>query len=284
MLRRAGRHCQVKPVPRVMACSPMPRCRIPYLEQKRSHSRSPSARTLTNDPWPLTTIHYPLSTIHYPLSTIHYPLHCRKPVPPSPARVSETCYTARSSPNTSALDPNTLPPHTLPPAMSTGSALKVRILPPADIASGPVGNNRQCAYLPSFAQSKRSDAKRSMKPLPAHPAPGSESCHEEHETVTALRTSCTKTPSFAHFQSKNDGELTATASCYESPCQYPVTKSEEKILELVKTGQNSAFDTLSIPGRYPISEVFAAGLRHIRTHLGHYWTESDAFLHTSASL
>jgi len=64
--------------------------------------------------------------------------------------------------------------------------------------------------------------------MPALPAPGSVSCHEKHATVTVLRTFCTKTTFFAHFQSKTDRELTATASYYERPCQYPVTKSEEK--------------------------------------------------------
>ncbi len=114
--------------------------------------------------------------------------------------------------------------------MSTGSALKARILPPADIAPGPVGNYRQCAYLPSFAQSTRSDTKRSMKPLPAHPAPGSVSCHEKNATVTGLRTSCTKMPSFAHILSEIGRKLTATVSCYETPSRNPVTRYREKTL------------------------------------------------------
>jgi len=85
----------------------------------------------------------------WPLTTGHYPLHCRNPVPPSPARVSETCYTAGSSPDTTRLGPNAMHTHICPPTMprpptmSTSSELNVRTLPPAHIAPGAAATNRQ---------------------------------------------------------------------------------------------------------------------------------------------
>ena len=60
---------------------------------------------------PVATGYRPPATGYRPLATIHYPLPRRNPLPPSPARVSETCYNARSSPNTTRLDP-TAPHHT----------------------------------------------------------------------------------------------------------------------------------------------------------------------------
>ena len=123
-----------------------------------------------------------------------------------------------------------------------------------------------------------------MPTMPALPPPGSVSCHETRETVAELRTFCTKTTFFAHFLSKTDRELTATASCYESPCHYPVTRREKVFSKLGQSGQNSVFDTQSIPCRYPVSEEFPAGLRHIRTLLGQYRTESAPFLRTCAAL
>ena len=171
-----------------------------------------------------------------------------------------------------------------PPTMSTSPELNVRILPPAHIAPGAAGTNRQCTTLQSAAPPTRSGTRRAMPPMPALPPPASVSCHEKHATDTILRTFCTKTTPFAHFQSKNDREPTATASCYESPRQYPVTRREKVFSKLGQSGQNSAFDTLSIPCRYPVSEKIAAGLRHIRTLLGQYRTESAPFLHTCAAL
>lgn len=167
--------------------------------------------------------------------TFPYPDSRFSPVLPSPARVSETCYTARLNLNTTRLDLNAPHSHTCPPtmprppAMPTCPELHFRSLPPAHVVPGPAGTSQQCADLPSAAPPTRSGMAPAMPPMPAPPAPGSVSCHEKHATDTVLRTFCTKTPSFAHFRSKSDRELTATASCYESPCQYPVTKSEEKI-------------------------------------------------------
>ena len=190
----------------------------------------------------------------------------------------------RAGPERAALHtcPPTMP---RPPTMSTCSERHVRNLPPAHIAPGATATNRKCATLPPAAPPTRSGAVPAMlSPMPALPPPGSVSCHEKHATDTVLRTFCTKTTPFAHFQSKNDREPTATASCYESPRQYPVTRREKVFSKLGQSGQNSAFDTLSIPCRYPVSEKIAAGLRHIRTLLGQYRTESAPFLHTCAAL
>jgi len=44
------------------------------------------------------------------------------------------------------------------------------------------------------------------------------------------------------------------------------------------------FDSLSIPCRYPVSEKFAASLRHFWTHLGQNRTESAPPLRTCAAL
>ena len=234
---------------------------------------------------PLATGRWLLSTIHYSLSTA-----VPNPLPTPPAKVSETCYTARLNLNATRLHPNALHAHSCPPtmprppAMSTCSELNVRTLPPAHIAPGAAGTNRQCTTLQSAAPPTRSGTRRAMPPMPALPPPASVSCHEKHATDTILRTFCTKTTPFAHFQSKNDREPTATASCYESPRQYPVTRREKVFSKLGQSGQNSAFDTLSIPSRYPVSKKIAAGLRHIRTLLSQFWTESAPFLRTCAAL
>ena len=226
----------------------------------------------------------------WPLTTGHYPLHCRNPVPPSPASVSETCYTARSSPNTFGLHPNALHAHNCPPTMprpqtmSTCSDLNVRNLPPAHIAPGAAATTRKCTTHPSAAPPTRSRTRRAIPPMPALPPPVSASCHEKDATVAVLRTFCTKTTSFAHFLFKNDRELTATASCYESPCRYPVTRREKKFSKLGPSGQNKHFDTLSIPCRYPISVKLAVRSRHIWSRLGHFWTEPAPSLHTCAPL
>ena len=87
----------------------------------------------------------------------------------------------------------------------------------------------------------------------------------------------------AHFLHQNDRELTATVSCYESPCPYPVTRRPKNFSKLDQTGQNKQFDTLSIPCRYPISQKFAATLRHNTTLLGQLWTDSAAYLTACAA-
>jgi len=179
--------------------------------------------------------------------------------------------------------------------MSTRSELNVRNLPLANIAPGAAATNRKCSYLLSAAPPTRSGTKPAMQPMPSPPAPGSVSCHEKHVTDTVLRTFCTRTSSFcalsalechhfAHFQSKTDRELTATASCHESPCPYPVTRTKENFQSQALLGKSIQFDTLSIPCRYPISEKFAAGLRHIWTLLAQYWTIPAPFLRTCAAL
>ena len=223
--------------------------------------------------WQLSTIHCsPESAPNAPCKSLRNVLYCkveseRNQAPPE-RTASHNC-------------PPTLPK---PPAMSTCSELNVRTLPPANIAPGAAGTNRQCTTLQSAAPPTRSRTRRAMPPMPALPPPASVSCHEKHATDTILRTFCTKTTPFAHFQSKNDREPTATASCYESPRQYPVTRREKVFSKLGQSGQNSAFDTLSIPCRYPVSKKIAAGLRHIRTLLSQFWTESAPFLRMCAAL
>ena len=78
--------------------------------------------------------------------------------------------------------------------------------------------------------------------------------------------------------------MPTSVSCNESPCQYPVTRREKNFSKLGQSGQNGAFDTLSIPCQYPVSQNLAAGLRPIRTLPGHNWTESAPFLRTCAAL
>ena len=147
--------------------------------------------------------------------------------------------------------------------MSTCSELHVPNLHPAHIAPVPTGANRKCSHLPPAAPSIHSGTKPALPPMPAPPAPGSVSCHEKHATVTVLRTLCTKTPLFAHFLSKTDRVLTATASRYESPCQYPVTRSEEKIH---KTGLNWSQQRT----RYPIDTLPIPDFRTIRSQFASY--------------
>ena len=216
-----------------------------------------------------------LATGHWLPATDHRPLttgHCSpaSPLSPSPARVSESCYTARLNPNTTGLDPNAPQSHTCPPtiprppAMSTRSELNVRNLPPANIAPGAAATNRKCSHLSSAAPPIHCGTKSPMPSMPAPPTPGSVSCHEEHATDTILRTFCTKTPSFAHFQSKTDRELTATASCYESPCRYPVTRTQKSFSKSGPSGQiytiRYPIDTLPIPDFRKIRGRFASHL------------------------
>ena len=171
-----------------------------------------------------------------------------------------------------------------PPTMSTCSEPNVRNQPPANMASGTAAANPKCGHLPTAAPPPRCETKPAMQPMPAPPSPGSVSCHKEHAADTVLRTSCLRTPSFAHSQSKTDRELTATASCYESPCQYPVTSTKEIFQNETDQAEIEHFDTLSIPCRYSISAILAAGLRHVWTLLGRNWTEPAPFLPTCAAL
>ena len=62
-------------------------------------STRPSTASAVSGHRILTTGLRPLVTGHRPPTTGHRQLQSRNPVPPSPARVSETCYTARLSPN-----------------------------------------------------------------------------------------------------------------------------------------------------------------------------------------
>ena len=165
-----------------------------------------------------------------------------------------------------------------PPFMSTCSEPNVRILPQANFAPGIAGNNPKCADLPSAAPPAHTVATHAMRPMPAPPASGSVSCHEKHAAVAVLRNSCAKNDIFCAFSRQERQELTAAVSCYESPCRYPVTRRPKNFSKLGQTGQNRQFDTLSIPCRFPISEKFAATLRHNTTLLGLFRKESAVFL------
>ncbi len=219
---------------------------------------------------PLATAHRPLATDHWPLPTVHYPLSTAVPqsAPAVPCKSLRNVLYCKAGPECAASHncPPTLP---RPPTMPTHSERHVLTLSPSHIAPGLAATSPKCTTRP---------------PMPAPPPPASVSCHEKDATVTVLRPFCTKTTLFAHFLSKNDKELTATASCYESPCQYPVTRRENFFSKLDQSGQNSAFDTLSIPSRYPVSEKLAAPLRHIRTPPGQCQTESAPLLRTCAAL
>ncbi len=250
-------------------CLPKWRYKFLFLRVQRSHSLP--LQFLATDHWPLSTA-LSKSGPAVPCKSFRNVLYCKvEPahIQAGPERAaSHTC-------------PPTMP---RPPTISTSAELNVRNLPPATIAPGTAATNPKCPHLPSAAPPMYCGTNSPMQPLPSLPAPGSVSCHEEHAAVTVLRTFCTKTTSFAHFQSKTDRELTATASCYESPCRYPVTRREKKFSKLGPSGQNKHFDTLSIPCRYPISVKLAVRSRHIWSRLGHFWTEPAPSLHTCAPL
>ena len=181
---------------------------------------------------------------------------------------------------------------------TTCSQLNVRILPQAYIAHGPAGTNQKCADLPPAAHTIRNGWKPALPPMETgfaahdtffffplrrrHPAryPVTRSVQQSLICVLpALRTTY-----FARLYDKNGHEMPTFVSCYESPCHYPVTRSKKNFSKLDQSGQNMHFDTLSIPCRYPISQEFAATLRHTWTFLGLFWTESAAFWHTCAAL
>ena len=170
-----------------------------------------------------------------------------------------------------------------PPAMSTRSKPNVPSLAPTHITKGPFYTNLQCADPSPAEPPIYSRVTPALPRMPLPPPPGSVSCHKEHTTATVLRTFCTKMTSLAHSLSKSDRELTVTASCYEGPSQHPVTRREQFLSKLGQSGQNSAFDTLSIPCQYPVSEKLAAGLRHTWTLQGQFRPESAPFLRTCAA-
>ena len=150
---------------------------------------------------------------------------------------------------------NARPPCPDRPAMSTCPESNVRILPQVHIAPVAAGTYRKSPTLPPAAPPTRNGMKPAMPPMPAPPATGPVSCHEKHAAVTVLRTFCTRTTYFARFYDKNGRQTTATVSCYESPCLYPVTRRKKNFSKLGQSDQNKHFDTLSIPCRYPISAV-----------------------------
>ena len=207
-----------------------------------------------------------VSTFRVSAVPAHYPLQFRNPVPPFPARDSETCYTARSGPNTTRPDPHALHTHTCPPTMprpptmSTCSELNVPFLPQANFAPRPAGSSPKSADLSAAAPPAHSGMRPAMQPMPAPPAPGSVSCHEMHAAVAALLTSCAQNDiSCAFSRQKRLGTDSGRILLRES---MPMSCHEktENFSKLGQTGQNKQFDTLSIPCRYPVSQKSAAPL------------------------
>ena len=202
----------------------------------------------------------PLSTIHYPLSTA-----VSQSAPAVPCkRLRNVLYCKVESEHNQAgperaASHNCPPTMPRPPTMSTCSEPNVRILPQANFAPGSAGNNSKCTDLPSAASPTHSVMTPAMQPMPAPPAPGSVSCHEKHAAVAVLRTFGTRTKYFARFYDKNGREMPTSVSCYESPCQYPVTRSEEKIL---KTGLNWSQQRI----RYPIDALPIPDFPKIHSH------------------
>ena len=223
-------------------------------------------------------------------TTIHYPLQCCNPVPPSPARDSETCYNAGSSQDTPRLDPNALHTHICPPTMpkpptmSTCSEPNVRILPQANFAPGSVGNNSKCTELPSVAQPTHSVMTPATQPMSAPPAPGSLSCHEKHAAVVVLRTFGTQNDIFCAFsrqkrQGTDSGRILLRESMSIS-CHEKRRKNSQNRPKLVTTAH-------SIPFRSPFDTRFPKNSQPpydtITTLLGQFWTESAPFLRTCAA-
>ena len=200
------------------------------------------------------------------LATDHRPLITAAPQsrPAVPGKSLRNVLYCKVEPDHNQAGPERAASHTCPPTipgpptMSTCSEPNVRNQPPANMASGTAAANPKCGHLPTAAPPTRCETKPAMQPMPAPPSPGSVSCHKEPAADTVLRTSCTNTPSFAHFQSKTDRELTATASCYESPCQYPVTSTKEYFSKRDRSGRNRAF-------RYPIDTLPILDFRNTRS-------------------
>ena len=219
----------------------------------RPTSPHPPLQFLATGHWQLTTGNYPLSTAvpqsrpALPCKRLRNVLYCE--VGPEHNHAGPK----------SAASHNCPPTMPRPPAMPTRSVPNIRILPPANIAPGAAGTNRKCTALPSAAPPTRSGTGPAIQPMPAPPPPGSVSCHKEHAAVTVLRIFFTKTTSSAYFRSKNDREPTAAASCYESPCQYPVTRREKHFSNF---GPNWAKQRI----RYPIDTLSIPVFRRIRSH------------------
>ena len=221
---------------------------------------------------PLATDHRPLATDHWPLATDHWQLPCRKSRPALPCKRLRNVLYCKFEPEHNQAGPERAASHNCPPTMprpptmSTRSVPNVRILLPANIAPGAAGTHRKCTALPSAAPPTRSGTEPAIQPMSAPPPPGSVSCHKEHAAVTVLRTFCTKTTSSAYFQSNNDREPTAAASCYESPCQYPVTRREKHFSSL---GPIWAKQRISIPNRYPADTRIPKDSQPLCDTIGH---------------
>ena len=145
-----------------------------------------------------------------------------------------------------------------PPAMSPCSELNVRTLPPANIAPGAAGTNRQCTTQPSAAPPTRNRTRRAMPPMPAQPPPPSVSCHEKHATDTILRTFCTKTTFFAYFLSKTDRYRILLRESMPISCHEESDNSLKVRPFRPKQRIRYPIDTLSIPDFREIRSRFAS--------------------------
>ncbi len=212
-----------------------------------------------------------------PLSSIHNPLQCCNPVPPSPARDSETCYTAGSSQDTTRLDPNKLHTHTClptmpkPPTMSTCSETNLRILPQANFAPGSVGNNSKCTELPSAVLPTHSVMTPAMQPMPASLAPGSVSCHEKHAAVAVISTLGTQNDIFYAFsrqerQGTDSGRILLRESMSIS-CHEKRRKNSQNRPKLVTTAH-------SIPFRSPVDTRLPKNSQPLYDTIRRSWVNS----------
>ena len=154
-----------------------------------------------------------------------------------------------------------------PPTMSTCSELNVRTLPPANIAPGAAGTNRQCTTQPSAAPPIRNRTRRAMPPMPALPTRPSISCHEKHATDTTLRTFCTKTTLFVYYQSKTTRYRILLRE------SMPISCHEERE-NFCKVGPIRP----KLRIRYPIDTLSILGFRKIR---GRFASHPDVFRKTA---
>ena len=246
---------------------------MPPCPRVANRSRARPARTRPCSSWPPATG------------------NCRaaNPVPPFPARDSETCYTASLSPNTTRLDPKALHRTTARPSCPGRQPCR-----PA-----PYRTSVTCPQRTSLrAQPVPTGIVPPCRPPRRQPAaeqdPPYSPCRRRHHLDRYPVTRSTQLSLFCAFSSPKRHLLRifSPKTTGNRPRPHPATRVHANILSreernifqiLGPIGQNSAFDTLSIPCRYPSSEEFAATLRHNWTLFGHLRTES-AYLRTNDGL
>ena len=206
-----------------------------------------------------------LATGNYPLSTIHYPLQCRTSGPAVPCKRRRNVLYCKVEPEHNQAGPERAACTHLPAhhdqAANHVDLLRTERPNPAHSAQ----RSRLSRYQPEM---RRPAVRRA-----AHPQ-GNDTRHAAHAGAAGiwfciLSRKARSCRCFAHFlhpndtfcaflrqiYDKNGREMPTSVSCYESPCQYPVTRRMRNFSKLGQTGQNKKFDTLSMPYRYPISAV-----------------------------